>query len=321
MPLYTSNSKNTDPNGQSRGRSYVQPIASTLAMFAVLLACLEGATRFGFTRISRIESRIHNEYVHVHVVRPGTLARPTILLLGNSLLLDGVDYDSLRRTLAPRATAVRFVIESTAYLDWYYGIRRLLAEGARPDRIVLCLNVSQLLSSSIRGEYSAFYLIRTQDIAEAGRAAGFDLTNLSGLFLGRYSLFYAGKSNLRNFVLNAVDRSYADVLHDFVTKPGPEFGYSQVLIQAVSRLDTLRELCAQYNVRFDFLLPPGFGDSEAGLVEAGKQAGASKIVLVPVPENSWGPDKYSDGFHLNQEGGRGVHHDTCRRFSSAQALG
>ena len=300
MPLYTSNSRGSALNEQSRRRSYVRPIAGTLALFAVLLACLEGATRFGFTRISRIESRIHGEYARALAVRPGTPARPTILLLGNSLLLNGVDYESLQRTLAPRATAVRFVIESTAFLDWYYGIRRLLAEGALPDRIVLCLNVSQLLSSSIRGEYSAFYLIRTQDIAEAGRAAGFDLTRLSGLFLARYSLFYAGRSNFRNFALNAVDRSYADVLHDFITEPGPDFSDSEVLIQAAPRLNSLRELCAQYNIRFDFLLPPGFGHSEAGLMEAGKRVGAS--VLVPVPENSWGPNKYRDGFHLNQEG-------------------
>src|SRR5579862_83301 len=213
MPLYTSNSRPSDLSEQSWKRgSYLRPIGGTLALFAVLLAGLEGATRLGFTRISRIESRIRGEYVRAVAVRPGTPARPTILLLGNSLLLEGVDYESLQRTLASRATAVRFVIEQTSYLDWYYGIRRLLAEGARPDRIVLCLNVSQLLSNSIRGEYSAFYLIRTQDIAKAGRAAGFDLTKLSGLFLARYSLFYAGRNSVRNFALNAVDKPYAEVL-------------------------------------------------------------------------------------------------------------
>ena len=300
MPLYTSNSRGSVLNEQTRRRSYVLPITGTLTLFAVLLACLEGATRFGFTRISRIESRIHGEYVHAIAVGPGTPARPTILLLGNSLLLEDVDYESLQRTLASRVNTTRFVIEQTTYLDWYYGIRRLLAGGSRPDRIVLCLNVNQLLSSSIRGEYSAFYLFRTQDIAEAGRAAGFDLTKLSGLFLARYSLFYAGRSNFRNFALNAVDRSYAEVLHDFTTKPGPDFSNAEVLIQAAPRLNTVRELCARYNIRFDFLLPPGFGHGEAGLVEAGKRVGAS--VLVPVPENSWKPNKYRDGFHLNHEG-------------------
>lgn len=300
MPLFTSNFRGSDLDEQFKRRSYVRPIAGTLALFAILLACLEGATRFGYTRISRIESRTHSEYLRALAVRPGAPAGPTILLLGNSLLLEGVDFESLQRTLAPRATAVRFVIESTDYLDWYYGIRRLLAEGARPDRIVLCLNAGQLLSGSIRGEYSAFYLIRTQDIVEAGRASGFDLTQLSGLFLARYSLFYAGKSNLRNFALNAVDRPYGDVLHGFVTAPGPDFSYSQILNRAAPRLNTLRELCARYNIRFDFLLPPGSGHSQAALVEAGKQAGAS--VLVPVPENSWGSNKYRDGFHLNQEG-------------------
>ena len=269
-------------------------------MLLLLLAGLEAATRFGFQQISRVESRVHTDHLAALAIRQGGPSKPTILLLGNSLLLEGIDYDGLRRVMEPRATPVRFVVEQTMYLDWYYGIRRLFSDGARPDRVVLCLNLSQLLANSFLGDYSAFYLIRTQDLASAGREAGFDLTGISDLFFARYSLFYAGRSSLRNFALNSVIPAYGKVLHEFAIKPGRDFSDAEVLARAGPRLNSLRMLCSQYNVHFDFLLPPGFGNGGQGLIEAGRRTGAS--VLVPVPQNIWKPGLYQDSFHLNREG-------------------
>jgi len=269
-------------------------------MFVFLLAGLEAATRFCFNRISRIESRIRSDYLAALATRRGGSSHPTILLLGNSLLLEAIDYDGLRLAMEPRATPVRFVIEQTSYLDWYYGVKRLLSDGARPDRVVLCLSPTQLLANTIRGEYSAFYLIRTQDLASAGREAGYDLTEISGLFFARYSIFYAGRNNFRNFALNKVDPAYANVLHGFTDAPGRSPTDAEVLAGAAPRLSRLRLLCAQYNVRFDFLLPPSLGQGGQGLIEAGRKSGAS--VLAPVPPNSWKLDLFQDGFHLNHAG-------------------
>jgi hypothetical protein len=279
----------------------VRPVVTTVIVLAFLLTGLETVTRIGFTRVSRIEARIHAEHAAATAVRPGGPAHPTILLLGNSLLLEGVDYGTLRQALEPHAMPVRFAIEQTTYLDWYYGIRRLFDDGAGPDRVVLCLNLPQLLATSLRGEYSAFYLIRTQDLASAGTDAGLDLTGTSGLYFARYSLFYAGRNNFRNFALNNVLPAYSGVLHSFTnTVSSRVYGDAEILDTATSRLNQLRLLCAQYNARFDLLLPPSFGSGSRTLFEAGRRAGVS--VLEPVPQNSWKSDVYKDDFHLNREG-------------------
>ena len=281
-------------------RSYFRPIVGTVALLLLLLAGLEFGTRLVFRRLSRIEARTNADYRAALATRPGGGSHRSILLLGNSLLLEGLDYDTLRRVMEPRTTPVRFVVESTAYLDWYYGIRRLLSDGARPDRIVLCLNLSQLLSNKIRGEYSAFYLIRTPDLVSAGREAGLDLTGTSGLFFGRYSMFYAARNNFRNFALSTVDAPYEETLHKFTVAPGAQWSDAEVLAGATPRLNSLRTICTQYGVGFTFLLPPGFEKGAEGLIEAGRKSGT--MVLVPVPQNSWQQDLYADGFHLNHKG-------------------
>lgn len=285
---------------KTRHRSYLRPIAGTLALVVLLLAGLEGGTRLVFRRLSHIESRTHSDYVAALATRAGGAAHPTDLLLGNSLLLEGIDYAGLRRAMEPNATPVRFVVESTTYLDWYYGIRRLLSGGAHPDRIVLCLSLSQLMTSKLRGEYSAFYLIQTADLVSAGRDGGLDLTGTSGLFFGRFSMFYAARNNFRNFALSMVDAPYERTLHGLTTTTPAQISDAQVLKRATPRLNTLRAICSQYGVDFAFLLPPGFGSGAEGLMEAGRRT--STTVLAPVPLNSWPADLYADGFHLNSKG-------------------
>ena len=147
MPLSTSNSER-----QSTPRNYTRAIAAALAAIVLLLVGCELAFRFAFSRISRIESRTHNEHLDALAVRPGAPGKPTILLLGNSLLLESVDYPKIKTEWRSVAAPTRFVIEQTAYIEWSYGIKRLLSEGARPNRIILCLNIPQLVGNSILGE-------------------------------------------------------------------------------------------------------------------------------------------------------------------------
>ena len=128
------------------GRSYSRSIAWALATVILLLVAFEAVTRVGFSKISRIESRTFRDHAAALAVRHQSDSRPSILLLGGSLLLEALDYDRIRAGLQQDAVPTRFVIERTAWLDWFYGIRRLLAEGSRPDRIVLCLDIRQLLS-------------------------------------------------------------------------------------------------------------------------------------------------------------------------------
>ena len=48
--------------------------------------------------------------------------------LGNSLPLEGINIPQLDSALGDNTICVPFFVEQTEYLDWYYGMRRLLRE-------------------------------------------------------------------------------------------------------------------------------------------------------------------------------------------------
>ena len=89
--------------------------------------------------------------------------------VGNSLLLHGIDRDSLRVLMGPNYQVVLYPIEGTTYLDWAYGLRRLFAEGSRPAVVVLCISTRHLLSDATDGEGFAHALMQLRDL-RAGRA-------------------------------------------------------------------------------------------------------------------------------------------------------
>lgn len=226
--------------------------------------------------------------------------KQTILFLGNSLPLEGIDIPQLRTSLGHRAVCIPFFIEQTQYLDWYFGMRRLFEEGSKPDIVVVSMSIPHLMSSLIRGDYSSFYLFRTADFPEIKRDTHSNLTTMSGLLLAHYSLFYAGRTPLRNFLLNKIDPSYGNFLHGLSTRPALYTNPGAADDILTKRLQELRELSNAEGVRFVFLLPPGFGPNESTLVVSGKQAGAQ--VIVPIDLNAFDRDKFRDGFHLNKAG-------------------
>jgi hypothetical protein len=228
-----------------------------LASLALFCVGMEVLARFGFNHVSRIEARIANDHAAVLAIRKSE--KPSVLLLGNSLLLDDIDYARLRDSLRGQADAVRFPIEETEYLDWFYGLRRFFGEGSRPEMIVLCINAEHLISSKIRGDYSVYYLFRFLDIPQIRRDIGYDLRKTSGLELSRFSLFYAGRNNLRNFVLFRTAHAYTQMLQRIATRPAHVPSDQEIERTAESRLIALRTLCSSYGARFAFLLPPGFG--------------------------------------------------------------
>ena len=72
-------------------------------MFVALAA--EGATRFGFNRVSRIQQRFLTEYALAQTFGVDGCGRPHALAVGNSLLLEGVEFERLRTSLAGRASS------------------------------------------------------------------------------------------------------------------------------------------------------------------------------------------------------------------------
>jgi len=276
-------------------------VITILVTVLLTIAGIEAGTRLAFARLSRIEGRIMTE--HSYAVRlPRTPSVRSILLVGDSLLLEDVDLSMLTEALPADVHLQRFSIEQTSYLDWLYGLRRMFSEGVRPSTVLLCIGPNSLMSDAIRGDYSAFYLFQTSDIPKVAKAAGYNLTAESSLFFSHYSLFFAGRNGLRNFILNRVDPAYGALIHRFVTHPAPTRSRDEVRRICEPRLRELERLCSEHGAHFVYVVPPGFGFHDDAMAEAGSGAGAP--VLVPVHNDAWGQDKFRDGFHLNEAGAR-----------------
>jgi hypothetical protein len=141
----TSNSELAAGPAQSPGER--AGIIALLVGLAAIFAGLELASAVILAHLSQTDQRVEAELHAAKTLQPVTVdGRPTVLLAGNSLLLQGVQLDVLRSDLAPQYAVSRLGIEQTHYLDWYFGIRRLLQEGARPSVIVLSLATDQLAS-------------------------------------------------------------------------------------------------------------------------------------------------------------------------------
>lgn len=85
----------------------------------------------------------------------------------------------LHDNLASGYEVSRLGIEQTHYLDWYFGLRRLLEEGLRPSLIVLSLATDQLASSFTLGEEFAHRQMSTQDFPLAIQETKLDRTTAS----------------------------------------------------------------------------------------------------------------------------------------------
>jgi hypothetical protein len=302
MPSSTSSSEPLrQPSPARAGAAGVsrQLLLGALLVFVLTPALLEGGTRFGFLRISTIERRIASEHTAALGLRHDPVQR-SVLLVGNSLLLDDVDLEQLRRLLPKQLRVSRFAIEATWFLDWQYGLRRLFSDGARPDVVVLMLDSTNVVATAIRGDYSAYYLFNTADIPLLGRELGLTRTAQSSLLVARYSMFWAGRNNIRAFITRRVFADYAESLHNLAApKPhllsGP--GAAQVSAQ---RLHEAAETVRSFGAQFVFIVPPGFNQAgERDLLQGARAAGVTTVV--PVPGGTWPASRFRDGYHLSAE--------------------
>jgi len=259
--------------------------------------------------MSRIERRVvQDEYEVMSIAEQHSSVNPTVLLLGNSLLLHGLDYPAIRAKMGPRVRVVRYTIENTEYLDWYYGLRGLFANGVKPDLVVVCLNTGQLLSHNILDE-SAWRLFRAQDLVAVSRAAQMSNTEASGIFFDHLSAFYASRALVRNYILNVTQPGYAEQLHALAQQPPVFPPQQEIMVGTRLRLRTLRDLCRENGSAFLLLVPPALVNRDGALLSAGALEGVD--VDAPIGIQELGQEFFLDGFHLNARG--------AERFTDALA--
>jgi hypothetical protein len=279
---------------------------ATFAVIGLVVAVFLGAEilcRYAFPRISQIEGRIRNdEYQAMSIRSPVPGSTPTVLLVGNSLLLRGLDYPRIRTEMAPDARVVRFVIENTEYLDWYYGLHHMFATGVHPSMVVLCLNLGQTVSSRTLGDYSARHLFGPSELLPVAHEAGMNATRTSGLILAHWSAFYASRATVRNFILNITDPPYARAMHTLADSTANPLPPDDEMVNAAGkRLQSIQQLCNQNGIDLVVLIPPSLARYNDLLASA---AGLQHVKFdYPLPLGALSKDYFlSDGVHLNQNG-------------------
>jgi hypothetical protein len=276
-----------------------------LSTIVVSLALLEIVSRERFDSSSKVQRRELSERARLLGVRDSpTISDPHVALVGNSLMLEGVDEQILKTTLDPAFAPTSYFVLGTNYYDWYFGLRRLFAEGSRPRYIVLGLSPNQLATSHMRGDITARYLVQQSDLLDAVRKTHMDATDASGFILAHYSEFYSTRDIFRSYVMSRALPSVANLLQKkYAAFKEAPISDSVLKSLAAARLSALDQLCRQYGARFLFVIPPSYQKGEQAIVEAGREAGVP--VFLPVKYGEFDRTYYqADGFHMNEKGAR-----------------
>ncbi len=275
------------------------------AIAVLLAAATELCTRYIIDPGSAIQRRVEGERAEAVALRPEEAGQPrSVLLVGNSLLLHSVDMGLLNQRLAPYAQVRRFVVESTFYWDWYFGLQRLFDEGCRPDRVIVVLAPGQILSNEIRNDYFAHYLMRGRDVVPVASAAGLHPTVASQLVVSRFSLFYGIRNEVRKHVLSSLLpglEGFASMLTAHAARPAPPPGAEDEIRR---RVNALFQLGAQRSIPVAVLVPPsGTSPAVSGYDPiVARLAAESASFLVAMPSSETNPGDYFDGFHTNAAG-------------------
>jgi hypothetical protein len=276
-------------------------IALCVGLAGIWLA-LELGSPIILKRFSRIERRIEGETREALTLRSFTPdGRPTILLVGNSLLLEGVQLDVLQNRLAPSYAVSRLGIDQTAYLDWYFGLRRLLEQGSHPSVIVLSLSTDQLASKFNLEEAFAHRQMSARDFPLLVQEAKLDKTDASSYLFAHWSNWLGYKRFIRQDLLILMVPNFREFAGRVAPHGVPVTDPSILLGMAHERLPELRDLAQSYGIRIVLLVPPTLRqDYSSEVQEVGDKVGVPVWVLSPPGEIS--RDLYRDGFHLNVQG-------------------
>jgi hypothetical protein len=293
MPSFTSGSKFT-------AIAYAKALA---AICAVLILVFETASIYLLKHQSATYARISRQYDEALKIRPaGAGEPPNVLMVGNSLLLHGVQLNRLQELTSSRMRLYPILLEATGYYDWLYALHGLFLRGARPHVVVLGVGVNYFLENGVRQDYAPMMFFSARDTLAVASDLKLDRTASSNLFLAHSSTFWDTRSAIRMQVLNHIVPHLEDLFSLVNPKPAVPEG-KEFAEMTIPRLRRLRELCEANGVRLILLVPPTL-DSENAVNEMTAAAQAAGVeVSVPIDPAMLSAKFYQpDGMHLNRDG-------------------
>jgi hypothetical protein len=293
MPSSISGSK-------SKAIAYAKALA---AICAVLILVFEIASVYLLNHQSATYARISKQYDDALKIRRGTAGEPpSVLMVGNSLLLHGVQLSRLQELTASRMHLYPIFLEATGYYDWLYALHGLFLRGARPQVVVLGVGVNYFLENGVRQDYAPMMFFNARDTLAVAADLKLDRTAASNLLLAHSSPFWDTRSAIRMQVLNRIVPHLEDLFSLVNQKPTVPDGREFAEI-TIPRLERLRELCEANGARLILLVPPTL-DSENAVNEMTAAAQAAGVeVSVPIDPAALSAKFYQpDGMHLNRDG-------------------
>jgi hypothetical protein len=284
-------------------RAALTYVKALLGICALVIIGLEISSYYLLDHFSLTYSRISQQYERALTMRRATPGEPpSVLIVGNSLLLHGIQLDRLRSLTSGSMQIYPIFLEATGYYDWLFGLRKIFDEGARPDVVVLGVGVNYFLSNHIRPDYTPMQLVDARDVPALASDLHLDNTEKSDLWLSHLSAFWDTRSAIRMQILKHFVPHLEDLFDLLTPRPGIPQGHPFAAI-ALPRLQSLQKLCETHGARLILLVPPTLGSEGAvsEMADAARMAGVE--VSVPVDPAALSTKFFeSDGMHLNREG-------------------
>src|SRR5262249_45880276 len=189
-------------NAHSHALRHVKYLLATIAL---LLLGIEAGANYLLKHASPTYARVSGQYQQAREAVPAKPGDPpTVLMLGNSLLLDGIEMDRLRLATSSRMRVYPIFLEATGYYDWLYAVRRLFRQGARPDVIVVGVGVNYFLTDQVGQDYALKLFFAPRDVIAVAFDLPLDLPASSNLLLAHLISFWVTRGAIKNQVLSHV---------------------------------------------------------------------------------------------------------------------
>lgn len=269
----------------------------------VYVCALEITTRLAFPRINHIWRTLQAD--HLTAISLHRSAQPnsvTLLMVGNSYLEVGVNRDNLQREIAPAYSIAYLPMSGTSYLDWYFGLRKLFAEGSRPSVVGVCLSTRDLISDTTYGGSFAHTLMLRSDLLRVKKESHLDNTMASDYFFDSLSGWMGHRAEIHNWLLRKAAPGINNLVSYLKPKNQPLPPSEVIVAKALPRLRELNELSQQFGARFFLLIPPTMDVQDASKEIQQAAAKEGILVLLPFQHAELPETAFIDGAHLNPQG-------------------
>jgi len=288
-------------NSESPALAYAKVICGI--SFAFLIA-MEGVSEYMLKHHSVTYQRVSQQLNRAVGARPATPGEPaSVVMIGNSLFLEGVQVDRLQELTSNRLRLYPIFLEATGYHDWLYGLQHIFRLGAKPQVVVVQLEANSLLWNRVRTEYSPMLFFDAPDLLRVTSELGLGRTAQSSLLLAHWSAFSSAHSVIRTQILRHTIPYFKELFDLLIQAERSTPLRSDTNEIAEARLRTLRDLCDAHGAKLILLAPP-IPSSEIAVHKLVSIAqGIGVATLVPIDPRTLAVRYYEpDVLHLNAQG-------------------